>query len=259
MRTLIEPEVSSLDINSEERFHAHRSILNRKKIIRRVFDEIQFEMQRLNQVYFKDVSGLEIELGAGVYPMKENFKNVLATDVEKGPLIDKVMSALDMDLPDQSVRVLYGQNCFHHFPDPELFFTECQRVLKKGGGVVLVDPAYTWLSGLLYPRLFKTESYDKNMKGWKNEAHGAMYGANQALAYIVFVRDFDLFQQKFPDLKIVHSDQLTNYSRYLLSGGLNFRPLIPSFLEPLAQFFESAFRPLRKIFGLHQVIVIQKQ
>jgi hypothetical protein len=58
-----------------------------------------------------------------------------------------------------------------------------------------------------------------------------MHGANQALSYIVFERDRALFEQRCPTLEVVVREPLTNWLRYLLSGGLNFRQLVPSRTE----------------------------
>jgi hypothetical protein len=51
---------------------------------------------------------------------------------------------------------------------------------------------------------------------------------------------------------------LTNYLRYLLSGGLNFRQLVPDRLLPVIKLLEGALRPARNILALHHVIVIRK-
>jgi len=48
----------------------------------------------------------------------------VATDVVPSPGLDAVIDAQAMDLGDGSVRALYGQNCFHHFPDPPRFLAE---------------------------------------------------------------------------------------------------------------------------------------
>jgi len=56
-----------------------------------------------------------------------------------------------------------------------------------------------------------------------------MEGANQALSYIVFKRDVHLFLKKYPQLELVEQKVFSNYLRYLLSGGLNFRQILPSY------------------------------
>ena len=128
-----------------------------------------------------------------------------------------------------------------------------------GGVVIIIDPSHTFLSRLLYPVLFADEIYDQKAASWKSENHGAMKGANQALSYIIFQRDRKIYENKFPELEIVYENVLGNYVRYLISGGLNFKPLLPPFLFPLLKFCENLFSPLRFVFGLFHIYVLRKK
>ena len=86
-----------------------------------------------------------------------------------------------------------------------------------------------------------------------------MNGANQALSYIVFKRDKVLFEQKFEQLEIVYISPITNYLRYLLSGGLNFKALIPDFMEKPVKLLEYILSPFNGVFALHHMIVIRRK
>jgi hypothetical protein len=86
-----------------------------------------------------------------------------------------------------------------------------------------------------------------------------MSGANQALSHLIFDRDLNRFQAEHPTLEIVHRDVLGNWLRYLLSGGLNFRPLFPAAGTPLLKGLERLLNPLRGRLGLHRVIVLRKR
>jgi nucleoside-diphosphate-sugar epimerase len=134
----------------------------------------------------------------------------------------------------------------------------CEKVLQKGGGVVLIDPYYGFLSNLFYKRAFKTEFFDKDQLAWDTEA-SVMLDANQALTYIVFVRDREMFLREFPGLEIVESKVFNNYIRYVCSGGLNFKQLLPNIAIPFLKLLEVLMRPVNKIFGLHHVIVLRKK
>jgi hypothetical protein len=96
-------------------------------------------------------------------------------------------------------------------------------------------------------------------KEWVNEELGFMNGANQALSYIVFVRDKKKLEELYPNLEIVVQKPLNNYLRYLLSGGLNFRQVLPSFLSPLIKLWEFTLIPFNSVFALHHIIVIRKK
>ncbi len=255
---LQEPEVVGCPVDGVARLEAHRSVLERKAMIREVFDEFHQVFARLDQRYFTG-EGLVVELGAGVYPVRETIPTVLATDIVSSPNLDRVIDASAMDLAHDSVRAFYLQNVFHHFPEPSRFFAELERTLQPGGGAILIEPASGPLAAWLYPRLFATEGYDKGAANWETPVGGPMSGANQALTYLVFDRDVARFLAEHPMLEIVYRDVLRNWPRYLLSGGLNFRPLFPSAGTGLLKLFERAVSPLRRLLGLHRVIVLRKR
>ena len=67
----------------------------------------------------------------------QNSSEVLATDVITAPHLDRVINAEAMDFPDKSVKVIYGQNCFHHFPHPGRFFHELDHVNSRWWGPIV--------------------------------------------------------------------------------------------------------------------------
>ena len=159
---------------------------------------------------------------------------------------------------DNSIETFYAINCFHHFPNPDKFFRELNRTLKVGGTCIIIDPYFGMLGSFLYKRMFETESFDKSQRNWNYISNGPMTGANQALSYIVFFRDLELFLSKNPNLEIVQTTILNNYLRYLFSGGLNFKQLVPSWLEKPIKFMEFLLKPVNKLFALHHIIIIRK-
>ena len=144
------------------------------------------------------------------------------------------------------------------FRSPRASSSELERVLVPGGGAVLLEPYHGPLASLLYKRLFRSEGFDKRFPDWETPATGPMNGANQALSYIVFVRDRDRFQRSFRALRIVHEAPVGNYLRYLVSGGLNFRQLLPNAATALLAGMERAVASCNRWLALHHVIVLQK-
>jgi SAM-dependent methyltransferase len=258
-RLLALPETVGLDLEGPDRLAVHAAVLARKPLLAGVFREDHELLMDIDRRRFGSTPGLRVELGAGVAPVAKTFPEVLATDVVPGEGLDRVLDAQQMELEDGSVRALYGQNCFHHFPDPLLFLREAERVLAPGGGVVLIEPYDGPAASLLYKRLFASEGFDKSMPGWKSGAGGAMQGANQALSYIVFMRDRELFEAQLPGLELVETDPLQNWVRYLLSGGLNFRSLAPSWSAGALRALERVLAPARRLLGLHQVVVLRRR
>jgi SAM-dependent methyltransferase len=255
---LRDPSIENMEVDGTERLVIHGKMLARKPMLREVFANFHHIFNRLDE-QFLSAQGLKIELGAGVAPIRDSYPDVLATDVVYGAHLDQVLDAEKMDLPDNSVRTIYGQNCFHHFPHPDKFFSELDRVLAPGGGAILLEPYYGPFATFLFKRLFKTEGFDKQFPSWETPAAGPMNGANQALSYIVFVRDKADFERKHPTLKIVKQKLCGNYMKYLLSGGLNFRQLLPNWMSPLVGCMQFLFAPLNRWTALHHIVIIRKE
>jgi hypothetical protein len=86
-----------------------------------------------------------------------------------------------------------------------------------------------------------------------------MYGANQALSFVVFVRDRKLFSENFEQLELIHQKQLLNGLRYLRSGGLNYRLFVPGFLEKPLIWYEMHLSPLAPLLALYHIIVLRRR
>lgn len=254
---LREPSLVTMDVDGADRLKLHRAMLDGKPLLQEVFIEFH-QLFKLLADRFLHAKGLEIELGAGVAPMRDSYPEVLATDVVASSDLDRILNAQDMDLADETVRVFYGQNCFHHFPQPEQFFSELERTLAPSGGVILLEPYYGPFASFLFKRLFSTEGFDKSFPSWETPAIGPMNGANQALSYIVFVRDRKEFSRKYPMLEIVHEQRIGNYLKYLLSGGLNFKQLLPNWMIGTINVVEKLFWPFNRWLALHHVVVLRK-
>jgi SAM-dependent methyltransferase len=258
MDWLRDPSVRGVDVDAGDRLTKHAGMLARKRMLREVFREFHQLFHRLDRQWLGG-HGQRVELGAGVAPMRDSYPDVVSTDVVPGPAIDRVLDAQRMDLPPGSVRVFFAQNCFHHFPDPDAFFVELERVLEPGGGAILLEPYHGPAASFLFKRLFRTEGFDKDAPSWQTPVTGPMNGANQALSYVVFVRDRAEFERRHPRLEIVHQRPLGNYLKYLLSGGLNFRQLLPDFMSPAVGFAEWCLTPFRRWLALHHVVVLRKK
>lgn len=255
---LRDPSVKNIDVDGGERLSVHGRILAQKPMLKKVFTEFHDLFDRLDKRFLSG-TGARVEIGAGVAQIRDSYPDVLATDIVPGPGLDRVLDAENMDFPDSSVRVFFGQNCFHHFPRPARFFEELERVLVSGGGVILLEPYYGPFAAFLFQRMFSTEGYDKDFPSWETPATGPMNGANQALSYIVFERDRAEFERRFPRLRIVHQETCNNYLKYLFSGGLNFRQLWPNWAAPLLSMLQMLLSPLSRWLALHHVVVIRKE
>jgi SAM-dependent methyltransferase len=257
---LYETGVGALDVDGADLITAHRRILERKVLLRSAFTEFYRDMSEICE-HWLPARGLEIELGSGVGFFKHLRPNLITSDVRPIPGIDRVIDAQQMDLPDETVRCIYAINAFHHLPDPERFLWELCRVLKPGGGCILIEPHNGLGSRLLHRYMHKDEHFDPKASSWKTEEiRGPMSGANQALSYIIFERDRKKFEEGYGrNLEVVCRFYCLNGLRYFFSGGLNFRQLLPSFTEPLLRALEQLGRSFAKHWSFHQVVVLRKR
>lgn len=254
---LAEPRLAGVSVDSGEFVELHRSILLSKPIMRQVFAEFYQAILDADARWFRG-PGARIELGAGSSVFDQMHPAVISTDVKMASTIRAVVDAQQMPFRPGAVRALYGINCFHHFPDPDAFFRELVGGLAPGAGCVLIEPYHGPLAAQFYRRLFATERFDRSQQGWASTAAGPMTGANQALSYIVFARDGAEFARRYPGLEVVEQRPLTNYPRYILSGGLNFRALIPGWSGGAVKALEAVARPVARYLALHHLIVIRR-
>ena len=144
----------------------------------------------------------------------------------------------------------------HHVSDAAAFFKEVTRCLKPGGKVVMIEPANTPWSRFIH-RNFHHERFDTTA-GWALAGAGPFSGANLALAWIIFYRDRQKFEREFPALKITGLENHTPL-RYLVSGGLSFRQLLPSFTYNAVKGLENLLKPLNGRLGMFLTVRLEKE
>jgi hypothetical protein len=89
----------------------------------------------------------------------------------------------------------------------------------------MIEPWVTRWSRFVFGKLHH-EPFDTEAREWDFPSTGPLSGANGALPWILFHRDRDRFERRFPQWRI-KDIQLSMPFRYLLSGGISLRSLIP--------------------------------
>jgi SAM-dependent methyltransferase len=171
------------------------------------------------------------------------------------PDVDKIFSAADMPFENKSVDAFFMFDVLHHIADSRAFFTEALRCLKPGGRIVMIEPANTLWGRFIYKNFHHEEFNTK--RGWGLEKTGPLSQGNGAIPWIIFSRDRKIFEREFPNLQIVSITRHTPI-RYLLSGGLSLRQLVPSFAYPIVKVIEWALSPLNNLLGMFQTIELEK-
>lgn len=231
----------------------HGKIIRGKPFLRRIYEAHYAFFQQQAALA---PAGVRLELGSGAGFLKEKMPDVVTSDVRPVPGVDRVLSAMELPFPSESLGAIFLLNVLHHVPDAELFFQEVCRCLKPGGRLVLVEPANTGWSRFVYGH-FHHEPFRPEDRAWRLDGEGPMSCANDALPWMIFCRDRQVFEQKFPRLRI-ESVAYCHPFRYVLSGGVSMRQLVPTFAYPLVAGLEAVLSPLNKQLAMFMRIVVVK-
>lgn len=241
------------DIDDASATELHSEIIHKKKILKSIYTE--------NYLTFRKRIGKDIdkkailELGSGGGFIKEIIPNCITSDVIELTNVDLIFSALEMPFENESIDAMLMIDVLHHIPDSVRFFEEANRCLKPAGKIIMIEPANTLWGGFIY-RNFHHEPFDTK-GGWGFESSGPMSSANGAIPWILFKRDIKKFEQRFPFIKINHINYHTPF-KYLVSGGVSMRQLIPNFAYPILQFVEFILTPLNPYIGMFMTIELEK-
>jgi len=244
-------DVPNLDDPSVTLLHA--KIIQEKPFLKRIYTDFYNQLK-------KSVSGnietkLLVELGSGGSFIKDIIPNVVTSDILNAPNVDKHFSALNMPFEDNTVDAYFMIDVLHHINDARSFFREANRCLKVGGKLIMIEPANTLWSRFIYQN-FHHEPFDPS-GDWSFEKTGPLSSANGAIPWIVFYRDRSGFEKEFPSLKILQLKSHTPF-RYLVSGGLSLKQLLPSFTYNIIRGIEVILLPLNKYLGMFLTIEIVK-
>ncbi|MEW5855072.1 MAG: class I SAM-dependent methyltransferase [Myxococcota bacterium] len=214
-----------MELDDPRRIRELRALIARKPALRRFYEEV-YE-QYVDCLDRCPEQGIVVELGSGASFIKRYIPEVITSDPIPYEGVDQVIDATRMPFANNSVRAIFMLNVFHHIPDSEAFLKEAERVLMPGGRVFMRDQHVGWLSRIIL-KYAHHEPFDAGAQEWKFASTGPLSGANGALAWIVFMRDRERFERKFPSFRIARYEPNTPF-RYWLAGGLKSWSLLPGF------------------------------
>lgn len=231
---------------------AHRDIILAKPFLKKLYmDWYQEFIDRTSDIK----SGKHLEIGSGGGFYKDVKKDAVTSDILPLPNVYMVFSAEEMPFKDNELASIVMLNVFHHIPKPWMFLKEAERTLVKGGKIVMIEPANSALGRFIYKR-FHHEPFDES-GGREIQAGNPLSNSNQALPYIYFERDLELFKKEFPSLKI----NSVNYHSpfiYVISGGVSRSAMLPYFMYPVVKAFEWLLSPFSRQVGLFCTIEVEK-
>jgi len=197
-----------------------------------------------------------LELGSGAGFLSDSLPDLIASDIIYCEELNVVMSGLQLPFADGVLRGIVMIDVLHHLPQPRLFFAEATRCVRQGGVVVMIEPWVTPWSRLVYTELHY-EPFQPDVQEWEFPPSGPLSGANEALPWILFERDRAQFEREFPSWEIQTIKPMMPF-RYLVSGGVSLRSLVPGWSFGTWRTLENILQPWMESLAMFAKIVLRR-
>jgi len=118
--------------------------------------------------------GASLELGSGIGVSKQFIADAVTSDITKTPYVDCAMSAYDVGAPANNLwGNIFALDVLHHLRFPLRFLESAASKLKKGGRIILIEPAATF-GGTVFYKCFHQEPIERQKitKPFKFEPNG---------------------------------------------------------------------------------------
>jgi SAM-dependent methyltransferase len=247
---LAHPLTRGMDIDDPRTTELRLEIVRSKRFLRKIYEE-----------WYRDIvaalpprDGPVLELGSGAGFLGEFIPGLITSEIFATPGAALVMDAHAMPVRDGSLRAIAMTNVLHHLARPRRFFAEAARCVMPGGAVVMIEPWVTAWGRWVYTHLHH-EPFVPEAPRWEFPQTGPLSGANGALPWILFVRDRDRFEQDFP-MWTVRTIRPIMPFRYLISGGVSMRSLVPGWSFGAWRALENRMHPWLHHWGMFAQITL---
>ena len=251
-RILTLPATRGIDLDDPRTTVLRRQIIADKKFLHKVYEDWYEHIARAVPAGGEPV----LEIGAGAGFLREHLTGLISSEVFLCPGVDLVADAMRLPFQDRSLRGIVMTDVLHHVPNVRRFFAEATRCVKAGGVITMLEPWVTAWSQVIYSR-FHHEPFEPQAAAWEIPAAGPLSGANIALPWILFARDFAQFQKEFPGWRL-KSVEPTMPFRYLLSGGVSMRSLMPGWAHRGWRAAENLLQPWMSTWGMFAYLVLER-
>ena len=222
-KILAHPLTASLDLDDPRTSALRKQIIASKPFLKSIYDE----WYRMLAAELPEGYGEVLEIGSGAGYCSQFIPGLITSEILACPGVRVVLDARKLPFADGSLRAIVMTNVLHHIPQVDRFLDEASRCLRPGGKILMIEPWVTPWSRFVYKR-FHHEPFDPEAADWCFLSSGPLSGANGAIPWIAFARDRDKFESRFPELAIEQIRPFLPF-RYLASGGVGLRSLMPGF------------------------------
>lgn len=253
LKSLLEhPLTRGIDIDDPATTEKRKQIISEKPFLRKIYEDWYSEFASESP----KVAGHALELGSGAGFLAQLIPDLFTSEVFPCSDIQLVLDGCAIPFKDSCLRAIYLLDVLHHLPDVEGFFHSAERCLVDGGRIICIEPWVSNWSKIIYRNLHH-EPFVPDAVDWRLPPAGPLSGANGALPWIVFERDRQKFQMKFPRLQIQTVKPFMPF-RYLVSGGVSMRSLSPEWSYAPWTKLESLLKPWNKNLSMFACIVVER-
>ncbi|MFH2045372.1 MAG: methyltransferase domain-containing protein [Pseudomonadota bacterium] len=230
-------------------------IIKEKKFLKKLYNE--FYSMILKELP-ADYNAPILEIGSGGGFLKEYIPGLLTSEILMIKDVDTVLDARNIPFKENSLSGIVMLNVFHHIPSINSFLKQASFCIKQKGLLVMIEPWVSPWSEFVYKHLHH-EPFDPETKEWSlTKDDSPLSHANSALPWIVFERDKDVFEQKYPNWKIKNLTLHTPFC-YILSGGVSMRSFMPGWLFKFFHGLEKSTAFWNKYLAMFALIVLEKR
>ena len=251
-RLLAHPLTASLDLDDPATTELRKRIILSKPFLKAIYDEWHAILVRA----LPSGEGHVLELGSGAGYMVHFLPELITSEVFYCSGVRLVADGRRLPIADGALRAILMTNVLHHIPNVREFFREALRCLRPHGKILMIEPWVTPWSSFIYTR-FHHEPFDPETPGWSFAGAGPLSSANGALPWIIFDRDREKFRAEFPGLLIEQVRPFMPF-RYLVSGGVAMRNLMPGFTHSLWARLERALDSQMSRLGMFAFVSVVK-
>jgi len=252
-KLLAHPATRDLSIDDPRTTERRREIIQSNRFLWRIYDE----WYRLIAARIPEGTGGVIELGHGSGFLERYIPGLITSEVLACRGVDVVLDARRLPFAPGSLKAIAVVNVLHHIPGVREFFGEARRCLRPGGCIAMIEPWVSTWARVIYPRLHH-EWFHPEAADWTFPETGPLSSANGALPWIVFESQRRVFETEFPEFEVQDVRPIMPF-RYLVSGGVSLRQLMPSATFPLWRGIDTVFSRWPKRWPMFALIHVGRR
>jgi SAM-dependent methyltransferase len=252
-RWLSHPLTRGLAVDDPRTTEQRRKIIQTKRFLKLIYEEWYASIADA----VPSGPGEVLEIGSGAGFLAEFIPGLITSEILLCRGVRVVLDGSRLPFHDGSLKAIVMTNVLHHLPAPREFFAEASRCIRPGGVIVMIEPWVSPWSRIVYRHLHH-EPFMPDAKDWSVPVGGPLSGANGALPWILFKRDRTQFEAEFPTWEIGRVEGGMPF-RYLVSGGVSLRSLMPHVTFSSWRSLERLLRPWMKAWAMFARITLVRR